>query len=345
MKKRNWFIPAIIVILAVSIFSFGMNKACGQLTYNWLSETISVQIDCETAKVYISCALLSGNFSILCFPEDFDLTDSNLANAISVVLSASEKGAGLVFIYTGISSSEAKSRADAMIPQANAAFDLTFSHFLTNTTGSMVQVHYVAEAPLNMKSYVGLLVSKCLAPGVEGFSEVIPKIAEYNNVTISLAVGRSMPSRPWETVELSAGAIFDTSTGTGSHTFNILQLIGVNSLAPSPYAKVKPANYYFSIVHVSVDSSNPLSLEAYQPSLQSTNPTKRGWIWNEKPNSLDGTFYFGSDSSPVNNLSFTFNGTIVPEIGNSTLLVIMLTIITLLNLKNRKNSAKRKIWN
>jgi len=312
----------LLVGLGLAVGSVG-----AQLPYLWLNEYISVQVACDTARIYISCTLVSGNLSLVSFPEEFNLADSNLADAISVGVTFSEEEVELTFIYKGISSPEARNRADSMMSQANSAFNLAFSHFLTTSVGDTVQVIYKAGGPSNMESYVNSLVAKCLAEGTEGFSHAIPGVFQYENAKLALMVSRVQPSKPWSTATLTANSIIEIPHGSGSHQIDILNLFGIQSLAPSPYAKAKPANYYYSTVYVTLNSSNPLSVESYQPSFLATSPfLQRGWIWTEGTNHIDGVFYFGSNGSQVDELSVTFNGTIVPEINHVALLTLMLIV-------------------
>ncbi len=312
-----------------------------QLSYH-LDEYISISIYGEDAQIRIYCDLFSSNLSILSFPEDFNLNDSNLANATSIRLSVSKNGGSLSFTYSGISIEEAKKRADAMISQANAAFNLSFNYYTSmNVTEDMVLVEYIAEKQLNMKNYVISLISKCLAPETGGLSEVVPKIAELGDPNVDLMAEKWQGSPPIWQIELSTMTLIDIPTGTGSHTIDILRLLGVSELAPSPYAKVEAENYYSSSVEISISSPASLFLENYQPNLQSSNPTERGWKWIEYPTVnytfLTGIFYFRNDGTPVNELTFTFNGTIIPEIMDAVFLVIILMITSIImGLKRKK---------
>jgi predicted secreted protein with PEFG-CTERM motif len=118
------------------------------------------------------------------------------------------------------------------------------------------------------------------------------------------------------------------TAGSDSHLVDVLDLLDVDSLAPSKYA-TEPEMGYSSQVMVTISSDSPVGYVTSQPGT-TTNPAERGWflMFFSLPNTLMAWFYFGSDPSPQSPLTLTFSGVVVPEFPTIPLLVLFLVSAT-----------------
>jgi hypothetical protein len=123
---------------------------------------------------------------------------------------------------------------------------------------------------------------------------------------------------------MMTGYMTTITAGSDSHLVDVLDLLDVDSLAPSKYATA-PEMGYSSLVTVMISSDSPVGYVTSQPGT-TTNPTQRGWFLYPipLPNTLDAMFYFGLSPSPQSPLTLTFSGVVVPEFTTTALLVLFL---------------------
>jgi hypothetical protein len=114
--------------------------------------------------------------------------------------------------------------------------------------------------------------------------------------------------------------------GLGSHTIDVLDLLGVSSLASSSHSYDETKATYRARA-LPIGSSNPVSFLSCEPHpiLVSPTPSDKGWTIKETyPTFLTAEFSFRNDPSTTAPLSFTFNGTVIPEF---TSLMLILTFV------------------
>ncbi len=121
--------------------------------------------------------------------------------------------------------------------------------------------------------------------------------------------------------------------GTGEHTIDILDLLNVESLAPSNYSLTSMPGYiypiYMSIVMLDITSDTTVTFVSCRPD-QATPPLRGWYIELQIPSTqLQGIFFFGGDRTPVTELSLTFSGVVIPEFAASTLMVVLAIATTI----------------
>jgi hypothetical protein len=152
---------------------------------------------------------------------------------------------------------------------------------------------------------------------------------------------------------LTIKATYDTTmpTGSGSHTVDVLSLLGVTSLAPSPYsAENNSANQvsYQSSVVIMITSNQTVSYASSQPPGLSTVEPPFGVLaprgWADYGATLTGPeFDFENDSTAVNQLSLTFNGSVVPEFPSTAILPLLIAISVTAMLTTKRLQRRTKI--
>jgi hypothetical protein len=273
------------------------------------------------------------------FPDPVDFNDPHMLNCSSVVVAFTDNSSTLMFYFNYTSSVEAKNNADAMIPSMNSAFDITFVYQATYTFPYVV-VHYSADAKSDMAAFLATLKTECISPDVQGFSEVLPTLfthAEERTITL-MAVNYTTS---WYNTLV---ADYETAypEGTGQHTVDILYYLGVSSLQPSSYSLM--GGYYFSLVSLSItSSSSPITFVSCQPPETSMPYTSSGWFIPEKgpTDEISGTLYFGNDPSAREAITFTFEGSVIPELNLAATMLLMILVSALtLSLNKRRKMIK-----
>jgi hypothetical protein len=109
--------------------------------------------------------------------------------------------------------------------------------------------------------------------------------------------------------------------GSGNHTIDVLDLLNVESLAPSSYASEVETGYS-SMVSITISSNQTINYVSCEPG-EASPPQLRGWfIIIPSGTYLTAYFSFGNDPSPVSPLTFTFSGIVVPEFTTLVLLAM-----------------------
>jgi hypothetical protein len=166
-------------------------------------------------------------------------------------------------------------------------------------------------------------MSDCLASGLEGFSLTFSPMSHESGAYASVTAHKDIGGFDWA-YYMMTGYVTTMTGGSDSHLVDILDLLDVDSLAPSPYSAEAEVGYASQIM-LTVSSDSPVTYVSSQPANVS-DPTERGWFLYPLPpmNSLMAMFYFGSDSSSQSPLTLTFSGVVVPEFTPATLLVLFL---------------------
>ncbi len=157
------------------------------------------------------------------------------------------------------------------------------------------------------------------------------------SAAIGATASKSSGSFQW-TFSIMATRTAEFPLGAGDHQIDILGLLKVNALSPSPYAFF--SGLYTSIVILTVTSNTSVSYVSSQPKL-APSYFESGWS-AQTTVPLTYVFGFGSNSSSVSPLTLTFNGVVVPEfhtIAAALVLTLSLLSMTLVS------KMKRKHWN
>ena len=270
--------------------------------------------------------------------------DSHLEEAVEIMVGRTPTLMGdsystfLIYAFDNISSEEARTAADAMTPSMGTAFGVSFSWEATNTSDTEVVVSYMAIGSVGLDDFAEHLTSNCFAEDVDGFSEVISLM--HPVFTIGITAYKDAGSFEWMTHVTAAILGTSISTGSDSHTIDVLDLLGASSLAPSPYGYDDDVGAYVSQVMLTITSSSSISFVSCQPPLASL-PNERGWTDSALPTLIMTQFSFGSNATPVTELTYTFSGTVIPEFVSGILpLFLMIVFGTLAVFVSRKKLQK-----
>ena len=281
-------------------------------------EHITVYLDCDKAQLTVACGIQPGNNTeIVHFPSSVNVLALFDVGCTRLYTIFGKKSSVLVFEFNNIGSSEAKARSDQWAQLIETAFDTTFTWQYTNTSSTYVYVRYTNSGATNATIYSCLRQCLNWTYGAEkplgGFSDAIhgelTRFAEYTDYSVSVGARKGSWGEYAKSVDMGLTVSYTQkmANGTGSHTIDVLSLLGVTSLAPSRYA-LDNAGMYSSTVFLTINSSTPVTFVSCEPS--PLNPSGiRGWYSTPS----DWQFIFKNDPSPVNSLTFTFTGTIIPE--------------------------------
>jgi len=293
----------------------------------FLSESVEVNVDCTTANVDVRSMVTSTNTSIIHFPSEVNMSDARLVNVTYIFLMFSTAGSNLSYVFVNTDPATAESIAnDITSSMMESAFETDFTWAMTVSFPPMVTVMYTGPGKVNLAQYTEGLMPKCLAPGLGGFSlTFLPMAQEPNALTTVNALRLVGPDWVYQMMVEYSTTI---PTGTGDHTIDILDLLNVISLAPSPYAYIEFLGTYSSTVSLTISSDQTVSYVSCQPGL--AEPPNRGWSYEPPvPDTyLDATFNFANDPSAVSPLTFTFSGTVVPEFTTLTTITLLILVAT-----------------
>jgi len=291
----------------------------------FLSESVDVSVDCTTARVDVRSMVMSTNISLVHFPREVNMSDSRLVNVSQIFLMFSTVESRLTYMFVDTDPATAESIAnDITSSMMEIAFETDFTWFFTEPMPPVVFVNYNGSGKVNLAQYTEGLMPKCLAPGLGGFSlTFVPMAQEPNAFTTINAMRLVGPDWIYQ-----MGVEYSTTipTGTGDHTINILDLLNVDSLAPSPYAYIEGG--YQSVVRLTISSDQTVSYVSCEPGL--AEPPNRGWRYQppEPDTYLEAIFTFENDPSAVSPLTFTFSGTVVPEFTTLTTITLLILVAT-----------------
>jgi hypothetical protein len=297
-----------------------------------LEESVSITVDCTKGTVDVSsseyCSAVNDT-TPLHTPSGVNLTNMNWYDVRDVTLtfSASKSELNIWLLNT----SAARSIGDAWAAMLSTPFQTSLTYEYT----AFSFIDYNATGKNNLPQYMQSLMSWCFASDLNGFSPTFVQIAGQPGAIITVDMSTTSNYEWAYTVKCS----YETSmpTGSGDHTVNVLNLLGVTSLTPSSYSGSYDSTYltevYAATVDVTIMPSQTVTYTSSQPAgLATTMPlgvlAPRGW----HDYTGDGTtpvFSFMNDSSPANQLTYTFNGAVVPEFPSTMILSIFMVIFTL----------------
>ena len=280
-------------------------------------EHIAVYLDCDKAQLTVASGIQPGNnTNLVHFPSSVNVLALFDVGCTRLYTVFGKKSSLLAFEFNNIGSSEAKARADQWAQIIETAFNTTFTWQYTNTSSTYVGVRYTNSGATNATIYLCLRQYINWSAGIGGFSTTIQgeltHFAEYTDYNVGVGARKESSKGPNSyDIGLTVSYTKKMATGMGSHTIDVLSLLGVTSLAPSPYALDNNTGIYSSTVFLTINSSTPVAFVSCEPS--PLNPSGiRGWYSTPS----DWQFMFKNDNSSVSPLTFTFTGTIMPETGN-----------------------------
>jgi len=340
---KRWFIIHFLAVLATAILVADVQLVVG-VNDSEFTEMIMLNVMCDQATASISLTIISNNYSLVHFPSAVNMFDSHLEEAVEIMVGRTPTLIGdtystfLICAFDDISSEEARAAADAMTPSIGTAFGVSFSWEATNASDTEVVVSYIAIGSVGLDDFAEHLASNCFAEDVDGLSEVISLM--HPVFTVGITAYKDAGSFEWMTSVTAAILGTSISTGSDSHTIDVLDLLGASSLAPSPYGYDDDVGAYVSQVMLTITSSSFLSFVSCQPPLASL-PNERGWTDSALPTLIMTQFSFGSDATPVTELTYTFSGAVIPEFVSGILpLFLMLVFGTLAVFVSRKKLQK-----
>lgn len=337
----------LVVVLAIPLIVADVPLVTGDSDSSSTYEHTMVQVWCDSASVAMTVDVSSYNYTLVHFPSEVDIFDSSLENVTDVGVRASTFAytTSLSYEFDDTSVEEARAIADAITPSMSEAFGVSFTFERSYVSGTTDAVVSYTAPYLDVTSFAELLVSTCVAEDMNGLSDVIPGFVAKMSVAapyveIGVRASKMGGGFNWDTSVGALSTNYSVPTGSNSHTIDVLDLLGVSSLAPSPYTF--DGSHYESQIELGVFSSDSTSFVSCEPPLAAASGEK-GWTVQTIPSSpllnmslLTGVFGFGSDPSPVTELSLTFSGTVIPEFTSLTLLLtLMLTVAGILILRKR----------
>lgn len=274
--------------------------------------------------------------SLVHFPSSVNMNDAHLANCSSINVLFTEATTLLTFVFNGTSASDARTNADAMIPSMNTAFSSTFIHNSTTTYYTPYQyvvVVYIADAKIDMQTFLTNLKTDCIDSTVNGFSEVLPQFFTHAESKTIMLTATNASTTWYNMLFAQYNTTFPVSTG--NHTVDILYYLGTGSLRPSDYAQF--GGYYISPVVLTINSSSTITFVSCQPPETSMPIYSVGWyVPNHGPaNQIAGTMYFADQPNIGELITFTFEGVVVPEFTALTTLLTITLISAILLLLHR----------
>jgi hypothetical protein len=168
------------------------------------------------------------------------------------------------------------------------------------------------------------MVPNCVNPSVGGFSDAITSLATKTKSALMLSANKESGSYNWM-IGIVAMSPSTIPTGTGNHPIDVLDLLGASSLTPSSYSFNATEDYYESTVWLWIMSDSSVSFVSCGPPLKEypEDLSERGWLYMF-PMINYAMFFFGSESSGVEALTFTFKGKVVPEFTPSTIVITLI---------------------
>jgi len=313
-------------VLLLLVLAVGRVSAAG---YD-LSESVSIAVDCQKGTVDVSSSeyvFPVNDTTPMHTPSGVNVTSIDPENVDEVTLTFSTSNSTLEIKGARINASNARTIGDPVATMMSTGFQTNFTYDYTSIFGQFV--NYRAAGKGNLPQFMQSLMSWCFVSDLNGFSPTFVQIAGEPGAYITVHTFFSS-NYDWG---FSVKCSYETgmSTGSGGHIVDVLNLVGVDSLAPSNYSAYY-SNLYLTTIYVSgVDvtimpsnggtvtytSSQPAGLTTVQPPAGVLDA--RGW-YDYDESGESPSFRFENDSSPVTQLSYTFSGTVVPEFPSAALL-------------------------
>jgi len=321
-------LPVCLLMLCALDSKVVVVKAIDGFPSEMLTEFVNVYVNCTTADVNTNVIVMSSNTSLMHFPSGVDMERTELTDAVVLSLTFSTSQSFLVYVFNTTDLGAARSLADTVKPSIETAFSTTFTWASTGPSDGLVNVTYIGSGKADLIGYTESLMSLCLREDLGGFSLTFPKIVNETSGLIVVLASKESGGFEW-TYSLLVNYQSTILPGPGPHKIDILNLLNVDSLEPSPYAYVSDSEQYASMVMVYVQSTETPSYVACEPNLATPPVVLRGWYVSGYGGVLMGYFSFSDDPTPVSALSLTFSGTVVPEFSPLALLALLFALTTI----------------
>jgi len=292
------------------------------------AESISVTVNCTTAELTIFSTVDSIDVSLVHFPSEVNLNRSELIDAISIIVAFSRSGSGFLIVFNNTDAATARSLADTVKGSIENAFNVGFTWNITKIKNSYVYVEYIGPGKMDLTEYISWLMEKCLAPDLKGFTLTFLPMSSEEKAFVEVGATKESGSFNW-VYFMTVGYSTSTPVGTGPHKIDILDLLNVESLTPSNYASYK--GWFASTVQFIVVSNETVSFLSSEPGLVNPPTQLKGWLINiptQPPAQLIAQFSFANDPTPVDRLSITFSGLIIPEFTAPIQLILLILAIS-----------------
>lgn len=292
-----------------------------------LEENVMITVHADTGAVEVSSYenyFPVNNTSPLHTPSGVNVTSMNQNDLKDVTLTFSTSNSTL--LVWAMNETASRTIGDAWATILSTGFQTSFVY--DSSSGGGIE-NYKAAGKSNLAQYVQSMLSWCSVADLNGFSPALVQIAGKPGAYVTVEID------PGWTFKIKG--VYDTTmpTGSGDHTIDVLSLLGVTSLAPSTYSGYYDYTYLSTIYEASVDvfiiSSQTVSYTSSQPTGLSTVEPPFGVLaprgWQEYGGAaVSPTFLFQNDSSATNQLSYTFNGTVIPEFPSSAIVLLFMVI-------------------
>lgn len=280
-------------------------------------ETVSILVECRTANLTVTSAVSSGDSGLVHFPSGIDMNAVDWENVTGVNVGFSRGFCFLTFSFENVDNNTARSIADGFKDDFERVFGVSYTYESTEVDDN-VTINYVASGVANLPQRTQWLIENCLAQNLGGFSMTfVPMTSELTAITI-LSATKPSGSFDWE-YGMAIMYAKGMSPGTGIHTIDVLELLHVNSLEPSPYSDL-------SVAGGSVQIYGNVTFVDCEPA-QTQEPGGRGWYIMPFPGGiLWAMFGFGGNSTPFNELWLKFSGVVIPEFTAPTLTAAIILI-------------------
>ena len=296
-----------LLTAATSVHPSTVSAAGVNIVY-W--ESASVAINCTDSSAIVTSMVDSTNASLVHFPNGVNMTSANLANVTMLMLTFVNNASTLEYWVS--KGSNASQIADAETPTLTSAFNTSFTLNSTSTGGPLkANVTYNGPGKQNLTQYTEYLMTQCLASNLGGFSLTFLPLSLQPNAMV-VAIAETINGKFNWTYGMGVSYPTGIVTGSGDHLIDVLALLKLNSIAPSPYASF--GGYYQSSIALVVFSNTTESFVSCQPA-QTSNILQRGWYILPSvppPARLETSFSFGNDASSVSQLTFTFGSIVIP---------------------------------
>ncbi|MGD0978859.1 MAG: hypothetical protein ABR962_06915 [Candidatus Bathyarchaeia archaeon] len=302
---------------------------------SYLTEGVSITIDCQQGTVDVSSSesyFPVNDTSPVHTPSGVNLTNMNPSDVKDVTLTFSTSNSTIAVWVLNTSAS--RSIGDAWATMLSTPFQTSFTYDYTSMFGDFV--NYKASGKSSLSQYMQSLMSWCFVSNLNGFSPTLVQIAGEPGSYITVDMFPSSNNDWYFTVKCS----YETSMskGSGDHTVGVLNLLGVTSLTPSSYSGYYDSTYltevYLATVDVTITSSQTVTYASSQPAGLRTDMPPAGVLaprgWSDVMGAgTSPVFNFENDSSPVNQLTYTFSGVVVPEFPSTMILSLFMVIFML----------------
>ncbi|MGQ9538145.1 MAG: hypothetical protein ACUVTE_00955 [Candidatus Bathycorpusculaceae bacterium] len=281
---------------------------------NPYTEMVNIAVNCTTASVNVASIAISNNTELVHFPAEMDMNTVEWKNVTDLTVIFGAADSFLNYLFNNTSQDEAETLAKNLTPQFENVFNVTFTHNSTGTSNGYVNVTFTGTGVGNLTQFTEWLMLEWLAQNLGGFTITFIPMTNETDAHTGLGAFKESGSFNWY---YGMGVFYSTSipTGTGVHTVDVLDLLNVESLEPSPNATmlIGPTRLYASIVILNIYSHEMISFVGCEPE-QVYNPMTRGWYLSPSmENRISAQFGFGNDPSPVSELWLSFSGAVIPE--------------------------------